>query len=139
MKEKILIIILRLSGLMLITAFVAVFLPYEMMTSIHFQIGLGTMPQLPILDYLARSVSMFYGIHGVIVIYISYNLNKYLQFLKLLCYLGLLFGLSLFFIDINASMPSYWTFGESPIVVLLNLVIYVFVIMIEKEDASRAS
>jgi hypothetical protein len=139
MKEKILIIILRLSGLMLITAFVAVFLPYEMMASIHFQIGLGTMPQLPILDYLARSVSMFYGIHGVIVIYISYNLNKYLQFLKLLCYLGLLFGLSLFFIDINASMPSYWTFGESPIVVLLNLVIYVFVIMIEKEDASRAS
>jgi hypothetical protein len=138
-KEKILVIILRLSGLMLITAFTAVFLPYEMMASIHFQIGLGTMPQLPILDYLARSVSMFYGIHGVIVIYISFNLNMYLQFLKLLCYLGLLFGLSLFFIDINASMPSYWTFGESPIVVLLNLVIYVFVIMIEKEDASRAS
>ena len=139
MKEKILVIILRLSGLMLMTAFIAVFLPYETMAKIHFQIGLGTMPQLQIMDYLARSVSMFYGIHGVIVIYISFNLNMYLQFLKLLCYLGLLFGLSLFFIDINASMPSYWTFGESSIVVLLNLVIYVFVIMIEKEDASRAS
>ena len=134
MREKVLIIVLRLSGLLLVTAFVAVFLPYEMMASIHHQIGLGLFPQLPILDYLARSVSLFYGIHGVIVLYISFNVMKYLQFLKLLCYLGFVFGIALFVIDINAPMPSSWSFSEGPLIVSLNLVVYVIVIMLEKEN-----
>ena len=71
--ENTLIIILRLSGIMLVTAFIAVFLPYEMMARIHEQMGLGHLPQIPILDYLARSVSLFYGIHGVMILYISFN------------------------------------------------------------------
>jgi hypothetical protein len=133
MKKKTLIIILRLSGLMLVTAFVAVFLPYETMAKIHQQIGLGSMPQLPILDYLARSVSFFYGIHGVIVLYISFNLMRYLQFLKLLCYLGFVFGIALFIIDIKAPMPANWAFSEGPLIVSLNLVVYVLVIMLERE------
>ncbi len=133
MKEKALIIILRLSGLILITAFFAVFLPYETMAKIHQQIGLGDFPRLPILDYLARSVSIFYSIHGVIVIYISLDLHKYLQFLKLLCYLGFVFSISLFFIDFNAPMPTGWTFSEAPIVLVLNLAIYILARMIEKE------
>ncbi len=134
MKEKALIIILRLSGLMLITAFIAVFMPYETMARIHQRIGLGYFPQLPILDYLARSVSLFYGIHGVIVLYISFELIRYLQFLKLLCYLGFVFGIALFIIDIKAPMPASWTFGEGPLIVALNLVIYILVIMVEKEN-----
>ena len=77
MKEKFLIIILRVSGLLLVTAFIAVFLPYETMTKIHRQIGLGEMPQLPILAYLARSVSLFYAIHGIILLYISFYSLQY--------------------------------------------------------------
>ncbi len=133
MKEKALIIILRLSGLLLVTAFIAVFIPYETMAKIHRQIGLGNFPQLPILDYLARSVSFFYGIHGVIVLYISFDLKRYLQFLKLLCYLGFVFGIVLFIIDIKAPMPASWTFSEGPLVVSLNLVVYVLVLMLERE------
>ena len=134
MKEKVLIIILRLSGLMLITAFIAVFLPYETMAKIHHQLGLSKLPQLPIVDYLARSVSFFYGIHGVIILYISFNLMKYLSFLKLLCYIGFVFGIALFCIDITAPMPASWTFSEGPLVLFLNLVVYLFVIKIEKEN-----
>ena len=79
---------MRIAGIMLITALGAVFLPYEIMDRIHQQLGLGKLPDAPILDYLARSVSLFYAMHGAIVIYISFNLMKYLQFLKFLCYLG---------------------------------------------------
>jgi len=132
--EKTLIIILRISGFMLITAFIAVFLPYETMARIHHQIGLGNLPQLPIVDYLARSVSLFYGIHGVIVLYISFNLMRYLQFLKLLCYLGFAFGIALFIIDITAPMPSYWSFGEGSFVVSLNMLVYILVKMLEREN-----
>ena len=134
MKEKTLIIILRISGLMLITAFIAVFLPYETMARIHHLMGLGKLPQIPILDYLARSVSFFYGMHGVIILYISFNLMRYLQFLKLFCYLGFAFGIAIFFIDITAPMPTYWSFGEGPFIMSLNMVVYVLVMRLEREN-----
>ncbi|MFC1494039.1 hypothetical protein ACFL6W_02055 [Thermodesulfobacteriota bacterium] len=125
-------IILRISGIMLITAFGAVLLPYDTMARIHQQIGLGNLPNAPILDYLARSVSLFYAMHGVIAIYISFNLMRYLQILKLLCYLGFLFGIALFIIDIKAPMPAYWAFTEGPIILSLNLAIYILANMLER-------
>ena len=119
--------------MLLVTAFIAVFLPYQTMGIIHRQIGLGYFPQLPILAYLTRSVSLFYAIHGVIILYISLDLLRYLSFLKLLCYLGFIFSVTIFFIDLNAPMPASWIYGEGPLALVLNLVIYVLVIMIEKE------
>jgi len=119
---------------MLITAFIAVVLPYETMARIHYMMGLGNLPQIPILDYLARSVSFFYGMHGVIILYISFNLMRYLQFLKLFCYLGFAFGIAIFFIDITAPMPTYWSFGEGPFIMSLNMVVYVLVMRLEREN-----
>ena len=119
---------------MLISAFFAVIMPYDMMAKIHQQLGLGPLPQVPILDYLARSVSLFYTMHGVIILYISFNLLKYLQFLKLLCYMSFGFGIALFFIDMNAPMPSYWANGEGPFIILLNLLVYILVLKIQREQ-----
>lgn len=133
-KEITLKIILRISGIMLIAAFGAVFLPYETMAIIHKHLGLGEFPNLPILDYLARSVSLFYAMHGVIIIYISFDLMKYLQFLKMLCCLGFVFGIALFIIDIKAPMPNSWAFTEGPTILSLNLVIYVLAKMLEKNE-----
>ena len=118
---------------MLITAFGAVFLPYDTMARMHQQIGLGNLPHLPIIDYLTRSVSLFYGIHGVMVLYISFNLMRYLQFLKLLCYLGFVFGIALFIIDIKAPMPANWSIIEGPFIISLNLVVYILVNMLERK------
>jgi hypothetical protein len=123
--EKILIIILRLSGLLLVTAFIAVFLPYDTMNIIHHYLGLGVLPQTPIVDYLARSLSMFYGVHGIITLYISFNLRKYLSVLILLCYLGVGMGIMLFFIDLNAQMPPNWAYTEAPLVISVNIIIYI--------------
>jgi hypothetical protein len=133
MMEKTLIVILRISGAMLITAFFAVIMPFNMMAQIHQLVGLGQLPSFPIIDYLARSLSLFYVMHGVIVIYISFNLLRYLQFLKLLCYLGFGFGLALFIIDLHAPMPGYWTTFEGPFVILLNLLVYILALRIQNK------
>ena len=133
MKEKIIIIILRVTGLLLMTAFVFVFVPYEIMAKIHKQIGLGEFPQIPILAYLARSVSLFYAIHGAIVFYISFDLMKYLPVLRLLCYLGILFGICPFIIDFNAPMPKYWVYGEGPLAIILSIFILVLASKLKKE------
>jgi len=133
-KETILILILRLAGAMLVIAFVAVFLPYDVMNRIHQNMGLGVLPQTPIVDYLARSLSMFYGIHGVITLYISFHLKRYLSFLKLLCFLGVIMGIMLFYIDMNARMPAFWAYYEAPIVITLNVIIYILALLVEKKE-----
>lgn len=131
-KEKSLVVILRVSGLILMSAFIAVFLPYKTMADIHRWIGLGDFPLLSILDYLARSVSLFYAVHGIILFYVSFDIFKYLQFIKLLCYLGFLFGICLIFIDIQASMPAYWIICEGPSALLLSGLIFMLTKKIEK-------
>ncbi len=132
-KKKILVVLLRLSGLLLLTAIFAVFLPYEVMAEIHEWLGLGNFPRLPILDYLARSVSLFYATHGVILLYISFDLDRYLNFLKLFCYIGFAFGIVLFIVDINAPLPPTWTFSEGPLILVLSLTIFWLVKLVEKE------
>jgi hypothetical protein len=131
--EKILKIILRLSGLLLVTAFIAVFLPYKTMNIIHQYMGLGILPQTPIVDYLARSLSLFYGVHGIITLYISFNLIRFLPILKLLCYIGISMGITLFFIDVHAEMPARWTYAEAPLVISVNLLVYFLAIRLERE------
>lgn len=135
MIEKFLKIILRLSGTLLVLAFIAVFLPYEIMDNIHHQMGLGKLPQTPIVDYLARSVSLFYGIHGILVLYISFDIAHYAKFLKLLSLLGVMFGITIFIIDINANMPTYWSYSEGILVSLLNLLVYILIIVYEQEKS----
>jgi hypothetical protein len=132
--EMILKIILRLSGLLLVTAFIAIFLPYDTMNIIHQQMELGILPQTPIVDYLARSLSLFYGIHGIITLYISFNLKRYLSILKLLCIIGTIMGITLFFIDLHAQMPPKWTYAEGPIVVSINVIILILAILFEREN-----
>jgi len=80
-----------------------------------------------------RSVSLFYAIHGAIVFYISFDLRKYLKLLKLICYLGVLFGICLFIIDLNAPMPTYWIYGEGPLAIILSLVILTLASKFEKK------
>jgi hypothetical protein len=104
------------------------------MNIIHQNLKLGILPQVPIVDYLARSLSLFYGVHGVIILYISFNLIRNLPILKLLCYLGMMMGITLFFIDINASMPPRWTYAEGPLVVSVNLLVYVLVRQLERKN-----
>lgn len=45
----------------MLTALVAVVMPYEWMNVIHRQAGLGELPHVPIVGYLTRSISALYG------------------------------------------------------------------------------
>lgn len=75
--ELILKWLLRLDGAFMMLAIIAVFMPSTLMQVIHERLGLGEMPTGPIVEYLARSCSMLYAIHGVIVFAISFNMPRY--------------------------------------------------------------
>ncbi len=104
--------LLVLSGLFLMVAFLAVLLPVSWMSIGHRWLGLGDFPDQPITVYLARSTSLMYGVHGVLMLYIGLTLDNHWRLVKVLGYLHVLIGISMLIIDLTAPMPWYWTLVE---------------------------
>ena len=57
MRLRLLEVLLRAGGTILVTAFAAMLLPVDWMAATHEWLGLGAFPRAPVVDYLARSVS----------------------------------------------------------------------------------
>ena len=60
--EVAIVVILRVLGGFALGAIPAIFLPYSWMNAIHDFMGLGDLPNAPIVSYLARSLSLFYAL-----------------------------------------------------------------------------
>jgi hypothetical protein len=95
-------------------ALVAVVMPYSWMNAVHKWLGMGTLPDEPIVGYLARSTSGFYALLGGLAWVVSFDLVRHRQ---VLCYLGavtIMFGVILLVVDLLEGMPLWWTMGEGP-------------------------
>jgi hypothetical protein len=113
-RARLLVFLLRVAGVITVTAFFAIFLPVEWMATWHQWLGLGEFPRAPVVDYLVRSVAALYGFHGVLILLVSTDPVKYHAIVSYIAAMNILFGLIVFGIDLHAGMPSYWTFGEGP-------------------------
>jgi hypothetical protein len=89
-----------------------------LMQVIHERLGLGEMPQEPIVEYLARSCSMLYAIQGAIVFAISFNPRAHWQLVRLVLFLHVAIGLTLTGIDLKSGLPWYWVSFEGPSIVV---------------------
>ena len=114
--DRLLTVLLRLMGTSSLTALLFVAAPHEWMTSIHAGLGLGPMPESPVVWYLARSTSAFYALLGGLFWVVSLDLKRHR---KVLDYLGIvipLLGATLFAIDFSEGLPAFWTYWEGPFV-----------------------
>ena len=122
-QERFLKLLLRIIGSVALVAIVAVVMPYSWMNTIHKWLGMGEFPTEPVMGYLARSTSAFYALLGGLFWVVSFDLHRH----KLvLCYLGIVvvvFGATLFVIDLLEGMPVYWSFTEGPFNVGFGIVI----------------
>ncbi len=118
-----LVLLLRLAGTVMVTAFAAVLLPVDWMARAHEWLGLGEFPRTALVDYLARSVALLYGFHGVLVLLISRDPVKYRTLVWYLAVMNVLFGTIILAIDIHAGLPLVWTLLEGPPVVAFGIVI----------------
>ena len=107
---------LRVFAVVPMTAVFAALLPIGVMDHIHQAIGLGKMPEGPIVEYLARSTSMFYALHGALLWYLASDLRRYRDLFRFYLWISLLFALGLFLTDLSAGLPLRWALAEGPIV-----------------------
>ena len=110
--------LLRLMGSLICLSFFAIFLPWSWMDGIHAWAGLGRLPQEPIVEYLARTISAMYCAHGLVVLFVSTNVQRYWPLVGLLGVVNLFLGTVILFTDLTASMPWLWTVIEGPSIVV---------------------
>jgi len=123
-NERILVWLLRLSGVVMLMALGAVVMPYAWMNIIHQQQGLGELPHIPIVGYLTRSISALYALHGALLVFVASDLSRYLPIVRFLALAGAAFGAMMLVIDWAVEMPLLWIIGEGPWVILLSAVIF---------------
>lgn len=124
---KTLRIFLTIIGTGLCLAIVPVFFPTSLMATLHQWLGLGTFPDAPITRYLARSTSLLYFIHGVVMLYVATHLSQLRPMVPLLGWLHVVLGFIMLGIDLSASMPWYWTALEGiPIAMTGGVILWLF-------------
>lgn len=132
-RERALTLILRICGALILTALFAVCLPTDWMAAIHRWIGLGELPRAPITEYLARSLSLFYAMHGGLLLVVSGRPRQYASVILYLGWAGVVFGVAMTAVDLFAPMPMRWVLSEGPGTVLLGGVIVWLVRGIDRE------
>jgi hypothetical protein len=121
--ERLLANVLRLAASFLLLAALAVLLPFPRMDSVHSWLGLGRLPDVPIIHYLTRSLSALYAFHGAIMWGLTWNVQRYGPLIRLLAWGDIVFGMAMFVIDLTAEMPWFWTAAEGPSLVAFGILI----------------
>ena len=93
------------------------------MASTHESLGLGPFPRSVIVEYLARSISLLYGLHGVLLLIVARDPARYREIVHYLAFFNISFGLAMVAIDLKTGMPWFWTLVEGPVVAGIGVVI----------------
>jgi hypothetical protein len=112
-RQLLLVWLLRLVGLTELLAFFAVIMPRSWMEVSHAWLGLGQMPEGSVLMFLIRQASYTYGMHGVSLWILSWDVKRFRPLLLLNGISFLLAGPVFFLIDYSAGMPMWWTLADS--------------------------
>lgn len=122
-EERRLVLFLRFNAILLLIALVPAVMPLAWMDAIHRWLGLGELPEGPIVSYLTRSLSAMYAMHGAIVYFVSLDVRRYLPVVKCLACLAVVFGGGMLVLDAAIGMPTAWTVCEGPIVIAIGVIV----------------
>jgi hypothetical protein len=84
----------------------------DWMASLHARLGLGETPRAPLVEYLTRSASLLYALHGCVLLAASLDVRHNAPVVCAIGWLTAAFGLGMFGVDLDAGMPWYWTAFE---------------------------
>jgi hypothetical protein len=104
-------------------AVVAVFMPLDWMDRCHRMLGMGGLPQGPIVEYLARSLSAFYAMLGGMLWVASFDVRRYAGVITFVGVSSIAFGAVILVIDLSIGMPRYWAACEGPIVICFSVIL----------------
>jgi hypothetical protein len=117
-----LVLVLRLGALVLLLALVAVVMPFSWMASIYAGLGLGELPDVPLMGYLTRSTSGLYVFHGAMMWFMSGDVRRYAPVLRFQAWCSVVFGLGMVLLDAAVGLPWFWVAVEGPSIIAIGVV-----------------
>ena len=121
MAEKWLIVLLRLTAVVLLTALFPAVMPFAWMDATHQWLGLGKLPDAPIVGYLTRSLSALYAVHGVLVVYLSLDVRRFLPVIGCVAWISVAFGGGMIVLDFTVGLPWLWAVGEGTCTIVFGI------------------
>jgi hypothetical protein len=115
--------LLVINGALTLLALPAVFMPTAWMDHFHRHLGLGPLPEGPIVQYLARSVSALYAAFGSLTLVLAWDVVRYGPIITWWGITAMVFGALLLWVDLNAPMPPQWMWGEVVYLVLTGAIV----------------
>src|SRR5688500_16448846 len=73
-------------------AAIAVVAPRAWLAGAHAWLGLGVLPDTPVVNYLIRSASALYALFGLVMVVLSYDVRRYWQLIGFLSWAALVHG-----------------------------------------------
>lgn len=118
-SEKLMVLLLRVAGVICLSAFIAAVMPRAWMAAAHEWLTLGPFPEGRIAEYLARTASGLYAVHGVLMLLVARDPRRYAAVITFVGVVGVVGGLGVLAIDLSLGMPWFWTLGEGPVVAVV--------------------
>jgi hypothetical protein len=122
-KEKSLIYLLRITGMVMAVALVFVFCPTSWIDASHQWLGLGPLPTGPMIQYLARTESALYAFLGLILLFVSFDTPRYHPLIRFMAWITIPFSIGVTILDTMLQLPLFWTAGEGPATLFLGIIL----------------
>lgn len=129
--------VLRLNGLVTLAALAAVFMPLAWMDDVHRRLEMGPMPRGPVVEYLARTVSALYAIHGGLCLILARDVRRYGPLITYIAFASLLFAGLVFWIDKSAGLPRVWLWSEAISVAMMSGVMLILLNAVRTAPRSK--
>ena len=121
-----LVLVLRATAVLFLLAFVGAALPEGWMKAVYEWGGeLGPWPGGALLVYLARAVSILYGFYGLLALYLSFDVRRYLPLIRFMAIVGFPFAPVMFVVIWAAGLPMVWAVSESTSILVISALWYV--------------
>jgi hypothetical protein len=121
-----LVFVLRATAVLFLFAFVGAALPESWMKAVYEWEGkLGPWPGGALLLYLARVTSLIYGFHGLLALYLSFDVQRYLPLIRFMAVVSLLFAPVMFLVIWTAGLPAVWLVSEPVSILVISALWYV--------------
>jgi hypothetical protein len=120
-----LVLVLRATAVLFLLALVGAVLPESWMKAVYEQGVLGPWPGGALLVYLARVVSILYGFHGLLALYLSFDVPRYLPLIRFMAVVGFLLAPVMFAVIWAAGLPTVWVVSEPASILAISASWYV--------------
>ena len=100
--------VIRANAAVLLLAVVPVFFPPDLMAEMHRSLGLGELARDRMTEYLTRSLSACYALHGAVLWGLSTDVRRYRRFIDCMYAVHFTYALTLFGIDLTrGDLPTF--------------------------------